>query len=89
MSVISSYLGSVPSYYEFMVRKGWFLPQQRCALITFEYLSKVRTGIFFGIKSADIRLLNCFDAVKADELYDKIVARLAHLKQKPLGIKRT
>ena len=45
-------------------------------MVTYVYLTNVRLNEWFGIKSIDLRIRNCFDPVKADILYLKIQEHL-------------
>ena len=87
VSEISSYLGTVKGYYEYMIRSGWLLPRLKCSSITFEYLTKVRLGEVYGLKADKCHLMNCFDPPNAQVLHAKITILLLKLKLPELGIK--
>ena len=82
---IKSYVGTVPSFYESMVRNGWYLPPKKSTCITYDYLLLVHKRKVYCPKYSEIRLRPCFAPMRKKLIF-KAISSILQKQQLQLGI---
>ncbi len=63
-------VSNVRSFYNAMLRNGWYLPHLKSSLVNQDYLEKVKAGKVWCPKYSDIRLSPCPDPPPKSLLLD-------------------
>lgn len=74
--IVARYANDKTSMYNAVYRNNFLLPPKHDTWLTFEFLDRVRTGLYWSPKISECKLYSCLEPPNKDELAEIVAGAI-------------